>query len=125
MQRRTLAVIALLALLTGGCASVFSALGKTPQRTADAFGDPVRREHLKTQIGLELSTVGVGITCTLFVPFPFSLAVCPLVALAYNFISYEYVLEPISKDRVKQGLPSLVGPYWERGPQDGEVFVHP
>ena len=54
-----------------------------------------------------------------------ALLVCPVVAMLYNYLSYEYVLEPISRDRVHAGEPSLVGPYWERGPRDGEVFQNP
>lgn len=68
---------------------------------------------------------GVGITCAaLLSPTIVGVLVCPLVALAWDYLTYEYVLEPISKELVKQGEPSLVGPFWEGGPRadEGEFF---
>ena len=110
--------IASLAIMLSGCA----ALQKFPQRTEDMWNDPVRREHFITQVGLEFSTASMALTCAIFVPFPFSLAICPAIAVLYNFVTYEFILEPLSEELVEQGLPSKVGPYWERGPKGGEVF---
>ena len=121
-MRGVLAALLVVLLLTGGCASVMESIKKTPERVDDVLQDPIRREHVVTQISLEWSTASVAMTCAVFVPFPFSLGVCPLLAVAYNFLAYEYVLDPISEDLVRQGKPSLVGPYWERGPKDGETF---
>ena len=44
------------------------------------------------------------------------------VAIAADFVVYEYLLEPWSKARVAAGKPSLQGPYWETSAQDGERF---
>ena len=119
------ALLALVVLLTGCAANTRYALEQFPTRTEAMWTDPVRREHFVTHVGLEMSTVGVGMTCAVFVPFPFSLGVCPLVAVIYNFGMYEFILEPQSKSLVEEGKPSKVGPYWERGPRDGEVFINP
>ena len=125
IRGRALSLLLVGVLLTSGCASLQHAITQTPQRAQDMWEDPVRREHFLTQVGLESSTATVGIVCASLMPFPFSLIVCPLAAVLYNFTAYEFVLEPISKDLVKHGEPSKVGPYWERGPQDGEVFINP
>ena len=120
-------MVLLAAVLVSGCASALSAVGQTPQRVQDALGDPVRRVHVAAQVGLEASTAVVAITCAAYIPLPLSLGICPVVALLHNFVIYEFVLEPVSKTRVERGEPSLVGPYWERGPHTdlGEVFVNP
>lgn len=122
-MRRFLAILGLVAALQG-CAYVQYALEQFPRRTEDMWLDPIRREHFITQIQLEGSTAGLAITCAALVPFPFSLFVCPVVAVAYNFGVYEFILEPISRVLVKEGKPSLTGPYWERGARDGEKFIH-
>ena len=126
-MRRLIALALVVALTSGGCASFQYAVAQFPQRTSDAFSDPVRRQHLVSHASLEMSTAGVGITCaTMLIPTLIgSLLVCPLVAMLYNYLTYEFVLEPISRDRVKDGLPSLVGPYWERDPEMGKCsFTH-
>lgn len=96
------------------------ALAKTPQRIVDAFTDPTRRLHIGIQVGRALA-MGVGgyLLGTLVSP----LAVPAVVAADY--LGYEFGLEPLSKGRVKRGKRSLVGPYWETGPQDGETFTRP
>ena len=122
---RFLALVTTVVMLTG-CASFQHAVRETPQRTKDAFSDPVRRAHLVAQVGRVTSVAGVGITCAaLLSPTIVGMLVCPLVALAYDYLTYEYVLEPFSKDLVKRGEPSLVGPYWETGPRadEGEFFT--
>lgn len=126
-MRRFAAGLVLVALLASGCASTLSALAKTPGRVEDAFQDPVRRRHVFTQIGLEGSTATLAIVCGVFVPFPFSLGVCPVAAVVYNYLTYEFMLEPIAKDLVREGKPSITGPYWERGPylDEGEKFERP
>ena len=122
-MRRNLLVVVLAAVVLVGCsASTRFALEQFPTRTQEMWEDPIRREHFLNQAALEMSTATVAITCAALVPFPFNIGVCPLVALGYNFGLYEFILEPESRERVKQGRPSLVGPYWERGPQDGEVL---
>lgn len=100
-------------------------LATVPQRTEETLSDPVRRTHLVTQIGRLTSTASVAIGCFILVPPPFNLGVCPVVATLYNYGMFEFVLEPISRQLVKEGKPSLVGPYWEGSPRDGETFIHP
>ena len=121
-MKHALAALLMVALLTGGCASFRYAVEQVPERTQAMWDDPVRREHFLTQVQLEWSTASVAMTCAVLVPFPFNLGVCPLVAVVYNFGAYEFVLEPWSRELVKEGKPSKVGPYYERGPQDGELF---
>ena len=123
-MRRIAAAFLVLAL--GGCASFQHAVVATPQRVEDAFSDPVRRTHVMTQVSRVTTTASMGITCAaLLSPTIVGVLVCPLVALAYDYLSYEYVLEPISKDLVLRVEPSLVGPYGESGPRadEGEFFT--
>ena len=88
--------------------------------------DPIRRQHFITQVGLESSTATVGIVCVaLMAPTMIGMLICPLIAVLTNFFMFEFVLEPRSRDLVHQGQPSLVGPYWERGPRDGERYQNP
>ena len=123
-MRRALALLVLVALLTTGCASTLRALEKFRQRTQDMAEDPIRRTHFATEVSLSSTAMSIAIGCAmLLAPTLVGMAVCPLVGVAAYFIGYEFILEPISKDRVKAGEPSLVGPYWERGPQDGEKFI--
>ena len=71
------------------------------------------------------SVAGVAITCTtLLSPTIVGMLVCPIVAVIYDYLSFEYMLEPASKALVEQGKPSLVGPFWEGGPRadEGEFF---
>ena len=125
---KNVAIAILLILSLSGCARVMYAIEMTPQRTAEAFSDPVRRTHLMTQIGRVATTAGVGITCvSLLAPTIVGILVCPIVAVIYDYLNYEYILEPLSKELVSKGKPSLVGPYFETGPRtdEGEVFVNP
>ena len=74
--------------------------------------DPIRRVHFAVQCGMVIGTVwGVSGSWR-----------TALVATGVYFGIYEFLLEPLSKWMVTKGWPSLVGPYWERGPQDGEQF---
>ena len=125
-MRRTLTAILLVILTAQGCAQFQHAMEVTPQRFEAAMEDPVRRVHIGVQASHVISTGGVTLTCAAILsPTIVGILVCPVVGLAYNYLIYEYVLEPWSKARVQEGEPSLVGPYFERGPQDGEVFIHP
>lgn len=123
---RLLAAALVAATLLSGCARVQYALEAAPERTREALADPIRRTHLLTQVSRVTSTAGVGITCAaLLSPTIVGVLVCPLVALALDYLSFEYVLEPLSKELVSRGEPSLVGPYWETGPRadEGEFFT--
>ena len=122
---RTLTVILLVILTAQGCAQFQHALQASPERFEAAWDDPVRRQHVIWQSAHLVSTSAVTLGCAAIVPFPFSLGVCPFVGLGYNYLSYEYVLEPWAKARVAEGKPSTFGPYFERGPQDGEQFIRP
>lgn len=125
-MHRLLPAVLIVALVTSGCASLTYAIKATPERAREAFSDPIRLVHLLTKASLEMSTVGVGITCAFLMPIPLvGLLACPAVALLYNFAVYEYVLDPISQDRLDQGKSSLQGPYWETGPfsDEGEFFT--
>ena len=120
-----LAGLLAISVLTSGCASFGYAIRETPRRTAEALRDPVRRTHLLAQSSRIAGTASVGIGCVAILsPTIVGTLVCPLVALLYDYIMFEYVLEPISKDLVKDGKPSLVGPFWETGPriEEGEFF---
>mgnify|MGYP001611545842 CR=1 FL=1 len=118
-----LAVILLVILTAQGCAQFQHAVEVTPERFTDAKEDPVRRVHIGVQASHLISTGGVTLTCAAILsPTIVGILVCPVVGFVYNYLTYEYILEPWSKARVRAGKPSLVGPYWERGAQDGEVF---
>ena len=123
---RGLVALLLLAVLATGCASSLAALEKFPERTQEALSDPVRRVHLATQFSRMSTAASVGIACTVFLaPTLVGMFLCPLVAVLGDYLAYEYVLEPLSVDRVERGEPSLVAPYWETGPRsdEGEFFV--
>lgn len=124
-MRRTLVLVLLVTLLSGCAAQHLRyALGQVPDRTQEMWEDPIRRTHFLTEIGLSGTAMGVSIGCSLLLaPSILGLALCPIVGVAYYFGMYEFVLEPISKRRVQEDKPSLVGPYWERGPQDGEELL--
>lgn len=112
-------------LLTQGCAQIQYAAQRTPERFEDAIEDPVRRLHVVSQVGLSLSSGLISGGCALLAATVVGLLACPIAGLAWYYGMYEFILEPWSKARVEEGKPSLVGPYWERGPQDGETFVRP
>lgn len=92
------------------------------RRLADVWLDPIRLTHVFTQIVMVYAAVFPSILLAKIVSglWVFLLPV-PAIMLYYGL--YEFVLEPIAKWMVKKGYPSLVGPYWERGPQDGETFT--
>lgn len=121
-----LVLLVVLAVVQTGCATL-DALAKVPQRTQDAVSDPVRRVRLATQIGMSGSAMAISILAGSLLAGPPGLIVGAAAGVLWYFALYEFVLEPISKDRVREGKPSLVGPYWERGPHAdmGEVFVNP
>ena len=124
-MKKTLAALLTVVLVASGCASSLYAIKSTPRYAAEALDDPVRRSHLVTQASRIMSVATIGIGCVAYLlPTIVGAAICPLVALAYDFVMFEYVLEPLSKDAVKRGEPSLVGPYWETGPRadEGEFF---
>jgi len=89
-------------------------------RNIASFQDPVRRTHVLVKSG-RLSLV-VGSTVLLYKYTGWWFLWVPALL---DFVVYEFILEPWSKARVKQGKPSLQGNYWETGPQTGEVFVIP
>lgn len=123
---RPQAILLVLLLLTAGCAEVSKSFAKYPQRTEDAFNDPIRRSHIVTQTVRLASVASTGITCAiLLAPTIVGMVVCPVLAVIADFISYEFLLEPASKQRVKEGKPSLIGPYWETGPAENETFTQP
>lgn len=123
---RQVQVLLLVGMLLGGCATTREAMGKFPERTQEAFADPVRRVHLLTQVSRLSTAASVAIGCTVFLaPTIVGMLLCPLAAVLYDYVVYEYVLEPLSVERVREGKPSLVGPYWETGPRadEGEFFT--
>mgnify|MGYP001605668072 CR=1 FL=1 len=121
-MKRAIAIILLSVVLTQGCAQLQHAVEVTPQRMEAAWTDPVRRTHIIGQAALSGSSAAVAVACGLAIATIVAIPVCAIVGGVYYYLTYEYVLEPWSKARVKEGKPSIVGPYWERGPQDGEEF---
>ncbi len=98
-----------------GRLSVFLfALASVPRRTVDCFTDPIRRVHFLVECAL---VWGGAAQVT-------QDAVQAATILGAYFGVYEFVLEPISRLFVRRGWPSLVGPYFERGPRTGERFIH-
>lgn len=125
-MRRVLAGLLLLVLVTSGCAHVMDAVEKFPQRTQDALSDPIRREHLLTKVGLEFTSTAVALgVCLATGPIAPACLAVSVVGVVANYLIFEYVLEPWSRKRVEEGKSSLVGPYWEGGPRDGERFINP
>lgn len=125
--RRVLATFLLVIFLCNGCAAVqytWDALEKFPQRTEDALKDPIRSRHLMWQIITSGSGMLVSAACALAAPTVIGLAVCWIPGVIAYYINYEYVVEPLARQDVEQGEPSRAGPYWERGPRDGEKFQY-
>jgi hypothetical protein len=85
-------------------------------RTKAAFGDPARRRHVLTR-SIEGVCGGVAAVCSYRL---FGLAGA-LAAPIAEYLVYEYAIEPLARLR---GFPSWAGPYWERGPRDGETFIN-
>lgn len=94
---------------------IWLALTALPQRVWDALRDPIRRRHVVVQVGMVWGASWAA-TGRLW---------ASLGTVGLYFVAYEFVLEPVSKWLVSRGRPSLVGPYWERGMQDGEEFIYP
>ena len=123
-MKKSLICLLLFTITLQGCGEVLYALKRTPDRTEEAFSDPIRRTHIITQVGLSASSGVVSISCSFLIPTIVGIPACAALGAIWYYAAYEFVLEPWSKARVKEGKPSLVGPYWERGPQDGEKFVN-
>lgn len=124
-MKALIAWLLIAALGLSGCSMIVYSIEQTDERTTTAFSDPIRRVHLGVQVSRLASAASVALTCVaLLSPTIVGILVCPFVAVLSDFITFEYVLEPISKERVKRGQPSLVGPYWETGPRadEGEFF---
>lgn len=103
-----------------------------PRRTGEALTDPVRRLHLIVQVlvvhlNATLSEVAL---CWWIDAWPHGwrqwvgFEAIAIAVVVVDYLRYEYLLEPWSRVRVKHGKPSLVRPYWEGGPRDGERFIH-
>lgn len=103
-----------------------------PRRTGEAFRDPIRRTHLVVQALVVYlnAMLAAAATCWLLGVWPQGWRPWLLVdalsvgVVLVDYLRYEYVLEPWSRVRVAKGRPSLVRPYWEGGPRDGERFVN-
>ena len=97
------------------------ALLATGRRTREAFSDPIRRLHLLVKVARLSLDVAAAVAV-----LPYQSWFATPAAIAADFVVFEYILEPWSKGRVKQGKPSLCGPYWESGPRtdEGERFSH-
>ena len=117
------------------------ALGATPRRVRDAFGDPIRRLHILWRVvegyigGVAVLAAWEGWLTRDFVLrdqldvlamvalYP-PIWLCALAAPLAEYLVYEFLLEPWAKWRVRRGKASTAGPYYERGPQDGERFIN-
>lgn len=117
------------------------ALTATPRRTRDAFSDPIRRLHILFRIvegyvgGIATLAAWEGLLTrgftwsdrldilAILVLYP-PIWLAALAAPLAEYLVYEFVFEPWAKWRVRRGKRSIVGPYYEGGPQDGEKFVN-
>lgn len=82
-----------------------------PQRIKDALTDPVRRRHILGRIA------ETWVPCVAILPLVagwWALALAPVIVIG-ELVVYEFVTEPLG----------WTGPYWERSPRDGEVFINP
>ena len=77
----------------------------------NALKDRLRRRNLVFRI-IESS---VGILIAIGVTYGWGLPIGVIVGVMGEFLVYEFILEPAG----------LAGPYWERGPRDGERFTYP
>lgn len=87
-----------------------TAVRETPKRFANAWRDPLRRRNGLSRVGEAL--VGGGAAVLGFMALGWW--GLPLAIVA-EFAYYEYIAEP----------NGWSGPYWERGPRDGETFKRP
>jgi hypothetical protein len=83
--------------------NIWQAILATPKRIQDSWVDPVRRKHSISRILETLIPVAI-ITRSWWMP---------IVIVVGEWMLYEWILEPIGWS----------GPYWERGPADGETFT--
>ena len=91
------------------------ALAATPRRVVDALADPARRLRGMIKIGRVAADFAAAVAAWHFLP----LVVDAAAVIALDFALYEFLLEPWSKARLRRGLRSLVGPYWEGAPHVG------
>ena len=100
---------------------ILRALRVTPRRTRDAFADPIRRLHILVK-ALRLSLDVAAAVAVL----PYQPWLAGPAAIAADYLVYEFCLEPWSKARrlADPRKASLVAPYWEGGPADGERFTY-
>ena len=82
------------------------------QRLRDGWMDPLRRRNSVARIVEGMVGGAASITSFVILPFPWALVALGIGVLA-EFVVYEFVLEPLG----------WIGPYWERGPRDGETFT--
>lgn len=95
---------------------VLGTLAITPFRVYQAFADPIRRRHIAGQWAVGTASSGLALLSMLYFPKYVGLLTVPFLATALNYLLYEFVAEPI--------FPKWFGPYWERGPRDGERFTY-
>ncbi len=81
------------------------------RRVRDALLDPVRRRHVLARVAESALPVAGALWIAAVRP-GWLLGLTAAVVLA-EFLLYELVLEPLG----------WAGPYWERGPRDGETFL--
>lgn len=109
------------------------ALAQFWARTVACFTDPIRLRHF---IWRCVEGYVGGAVVLLFVWWEYGLAprafwqwvalvTTPGAAPLAEYLVYEYFIEPWARSRAMRGLPSTAGPYFERGPRDGETFIHP
>lgn len=99
-------------------------------RTVDCFSDPIRWRHLvwRGVEGYVGGAVAVGLLRYQLGVIPrggwqwAAVVTVPLAGVVAEYLVYEYLIEPWARMRVRAGKPSTAGPYFERGPRDGEAF---
>lgn len=100
------------ALLTEFAAVLVHPLNNWWQRFKDSMLDPIRRRHVFFEIVMVWTSSYVW-------TFSWWKAI-GIVGTYYGI--YEFLVEPLARWMVGKGFKSIAGPYWERGPRDGEVF---
>jgi hypothetical protein len=102
------------------------------QRSIDCFSDPIRWRHFVWR-WVEGYVGGVAVLLLCWAEFGIAPQGCwqwagivsvPSGAPLAEYLVYEYLIEPWARWRVHHGKPSTAGPYFERGPRDGERFIH-